>query len=129
MESSLERLKERLNTVEEKLASKEEAKDEAERTVIKLSEDLRERESKLAILSKETQEQENVLASTQLSATTCMERLDISGEMIEDYKKRIDELSNEQQSLQLELVSSYEVSYWKLHILFILLIRVNYNIY
>merc|ERR1712083_120762 len=60
------------------------------------------------MLSKETQEQESVLASTQLSATTCMERLDISTEMIEDYKKRIDQLSNEQQSLQLELVSSYE---------------------
>ena len=110
LESSLEELKQRLNLVEETLASKEEAKDEADKEVIKLSDELKERNSKLEMLSKETQEQESVLASTQLSATTCMERLDISTEMIEDYKKRIDQLSNEQQSLQLELVSSYEVS-------------------
>ena len=109
LETSVDQLKERLNQLEEKLASKEEAKDEADKEVIKLNDELKERESKLEMLSKETQEQENVLASTQLSATTCMERLDISAEMIEDYKKRIDELSNEQQSLQLELVSSYEV--------------------
>ena len=109
LEASIDQLKERLNQLEEKLASKEEAKDEADKEVIKLNDELKERESKLEMLSKETQEQENVLASTQLSATTCMERLDISAEMIEDYKKRIDELSNEQQSLQLELVSSYEV--------------------
>ena len=109
LETSIDQLKERLNQLEEKLASKEEAKDEADKEVIKLNDELKERESKLEMLSKETQEQENVLASTQLSATTCMERLDISAEMIEDYKKRIDELSNEQQSLQLELVSSYEV--------------------
>ena len=109
LESSLEELKQRLNLVEETLASKEEAKDEADKEVIKLSDELKERNSKLEMLSKETQEQESVLASTQLSATTCMERLDISTEMIEDYKKRIDQLSNEQQSLQLELVSSYEV--------------------
>merc|ERR1712179_764575 len=69
---------------------------------------LKERDSKLNMLTQETEEQESVLASTQLSATTCMERLDISTEMIEDYKKRIDQLSNEQQSLQLELMSSYE---------------------
>ena len=111
LESSVERLKERLNGLEEKLASKEEAKEEADKAVIKLNDELKKRESKLEMLSKETQEQENVLASTQLSATTCMERLDISSEMIEDYKKRIDELSNEQQSLQLELVSSYEVRF------------------
>ena len=109
LETSMDQLKERLNQLEEKLASKVEAKDEADKEVIKLNDELKERESKLEMLSKETQEQENVLASTQLSATTCMERLDISAEMIEDYKKRIDELSNEQQSLQLELVSSYEV--------------------
>ena len=109
LEASIDQLKERLNQLEEKLASKEEAKDEADKEVIKLNDELKERESKLEMLSKETQEQENALASTQLSATTCMERLDISAEMIEDYKKRIDELSNEQQSLQLELVSSYEV--------------------
>merc|ERR1712223_1506731 len=108
LESSLEQLNDKLNQLEEKLASKEEAKDEADKEVIKLSDELKKRESKLEMLSMETQEQENVLASTQLSATTCMERLDISAEMIEDYKKRIDELSNEQPSLQLELVSSYE---------------------
>merc|ERR1712038_40138 len=81
LESSLEQLKAKLNQLEEKLASKEEAKDEADKEVIRLSDELKERESKLEMLSKETQEQENVLASTQLSATTCMERLDISAEM------------------------------------------------
>ena len=110
LETIIEHLKDRLSTVEEKLSLKEEAKDEADKEVIKLSDEIRENESKLEMLSKETLEQESVLASTQLSATTCMERLDISTEMIKDYKKRIDELSNEQQSLQLELVSSYEVS-------------------
>ena len=110
LETIIEHLKDRLSVVEEKLALREEAKDEADKEVIKLSDELRENESKLEMLSKETLEQESILASTQLSATTCMERLDISTEMIKDYKKRIDELSNEQQSLQLELVSSYEVS-------------------
>ena len=110
LESSLDSLKERVNTMEETIAFKEEAQDEADKKLIKLSDALRERESMLNILSQETQEQESVLASTQLSATTCKEKLDISTEMIEDYKKRIDQLSNEQQSLQLELVSSYEVS-------------------
>ena len=110
LESSLEHLKERFSTLEESFASNEEAKDEADKKVIKLSDELKERDSKLNMLSQETEEQESVLASTQLSATTCMERLDISTEMIEDYKKRIDQLSNEQQSLQLELMSSYEVS-------------------
>ena len=110
LETIIEHLKDRLSVVEEKLALREEAKDEADKEVIKLSDELRENESRLEMLSKETLEQESILASTQLSATTCMERLDISTEMIKDYKKRIDELSNEQQSLQLELVSSYEVS-------------------
>ena len=110
LETIIEHLKERLSTVEEKLAFKEEAKDEADKEVIKLSDELRESEAKLEMLSMENLEQDRVLASTQLSATTCMERLDISAEMIKDYKKRIDELSNEQQSLQLELVSCYEVS-------------------
>ena len=110
LETIIEHLKDRLSVVEEKLALREEAKDEADKEVIKLSDELRENESWLEMLSKETLEQESILASTQLSATTCMERLDISTEMIKDYKKRIDELSNEQQSLQLELVSSYEVS-------------------
>ena len=110
LETLVEKLQERLTTVEENLATKEEAKNEADKAVMKLSDELRERECKLEILSKQTEEKESVLASTQLSATTCMEKLDISSEMIEDYKKRIDQLSNEQQSLQLELVSSYEVS-------------------
>ena len=110
LETIIEHLKDRLSVVEEKLALREEAKDEADKEVIKLSDELRENESRLEMLSKETLEQESILASTQLSATTCMERLDISTEMIKDYKKRIDELSNEQQSLQLELVSSYEVT-------------------
>ena len=42
LESSLEELKERLNLVEETLASKEEAKDEADKEVIKLSDELKE---------------------------------------------------------------------------------------
>ena len=74
LEMSVEQLQTRFNEIEEKLATKEDLKDEADKAVMKLSDELRESASKLEQLSKETQEQENVLNRTQLSATTCMER-------------------------------------------------------
>ena len=54
LETIIEHLKDRLSVVEEKLALREEAKDEADKEVIKLSDELRENESRLEMLSKET---------------------------------------------------------------------------
>ena len=82
-------LKLRLSHVEESLGSEEEVKSDMEREMCKLTAELRASQSKFEELSKETQDQGNVLASTQLSNTTCMERLDISNDMIDDYKQQV----------------------------------------
>ena len=82
-------LKFRLSHLEESLGSEEEAKSDMEREMSKLTAELRASQSKFDELSKESKDQGNVLASTQLSNTTCMERLDISNDMIDDYKQQV----------------------------------------
>ena len=82
-------LKFRLSHLEESLGSEEEAKSVMETEMSKLTAELRASQSKFEELSKETKDQGNVLASTQLSNSTCMERLDISNDMIDDYKQQV----------------------------------------
>ena len=108
LESDVASLKQRLNRMEESLGSEEEAKSDMEKEVDRLTEELRASQSKVDELCLKSKDQGHFLASTQLSASTCMERLDISTDMIEDYKLQIQEMTNDQQSLQLELVSTYE---------------------
>ena len=74
LETEVKRLKERLSMVEENLSSKEEAKDEVDKEVIKLSDELKVRELKLELLSKETQEQEIKKPSRRLVCFKMLER-------------------------------------------------------
>eukprot|EP00095_Tigriopus_kingsejongensis_P012110 maker-scaffold97_size377342-snap-gene-0.10 protein:Tk12110 transcript:maker-scaffold97_size377342-snap-gene-0.10-mRNA-1 annotation:"lrrx1_dicdi ame: full" len=107
LEHSLQALRLKVTTAEETVKTTEGLKDSALAEVEQIAAQLVAKDEAMKKLVDECEQRVVELEITQSSASNCKEKLEITDNMIEDYKERIDELTNEQQSLQIELEECY----------------------
>ena len=107
LESDLEAVKAKLKSLEDTLETNEMAREEVQinsRSMEGVVENLTsEVDAKTRIIA----EMEEELIAVKGEHSEAEDKLEVSNDMMEDYKKRMESLSNEQKSLQLELTESY----------------------